>query len=128
MESHWLSGSSGARRDGSRPTSSCSKTQDAHRRLQAACAKLGNTELADKAFGENHAASVLAKERNSWKPSPASLLQDIQKACVEHGHGGLWNSMGYDTRDIVSIHMKACYQGMDEAQPYFQRFVHPSYA
>ncbi|MEW8689014.1 MAG: hypothetical protein AB2556_24610 [Candidatus Thiodiazotropha sp.] len=55
------------------------------------------------------------------KPTPASLLPDIQKACVEHGHGGLWNSMGYDTREVVSIDMKACYsasfQGMGEANP-----------
>ena len=46
-----------------------------------------------RAFGENHAASIMAKERNGWKPTPAKLLPDIEKACVEHGHGGLWNSM-----------------------------------
>ncbi|MEW8689081.1 MAG: hypothetical protein AB2556_24945, partial [Candidatus Thiodiazotropha sp.] len=51
-------------------------------------------------------ASIMAKERNGWKPTPASLLPDIQKACVEHGHGRLWNSMGYDTREVVSIDMK----------------------
>ncbi|MEW8689360.1 MAG: hypothetical protein AB2556_26350 [Candidatus Thiodiazotropha sp.] len=71
----------------------------------------------------------MAKEKNSWKPTPASLLPDIQKAYVEHGHGGLWNSMGYDKREVVSINMKACYpasfQGMGEAKPYFERFGHP---
>ncbi|MEW8689372.1 MAG: hypothetical protein AB2556_26410, partial [Candidatus Thiodiazotropha sp.] len=76
---------------------------------RAICAKLGNRELAERAFGENHAASIIAKEKNGWKPTPASLLPDIQKACVEHDHGGLWNSMGYDTRKVVSIDMKACY-------------------
>ena len=39
--------------------------------------------------------------------------------------------MDYDTRDVVSIDMKACYsasfQGMGEAKPYFERFGHPTY-
>ena len=107
------------------------RTQEAHERLQTICTSLGNPELANRAFGENHAASIMAKERNGWKPTPANLLDDIQKACVEHGHGGLWNSMEYDTRDITSIDMKACYpasfQGYGEAKPYFQRFGHPTH-
>ncbi|MEW8689274.1 MAG: hypothetical protein AB2556_25915 [Candidatus Thiodiazotropha sp.] len=74
-----------------------------HERLQAICAELGNPELAERAFGKNHATGIIAKEKNGWKPTPASLLPDIQKACVEHGHGGFWNSMGYDTREVVSI-------------------------
>ena len=69
--------------------------------------------------------------KNAWKPTPASLLKDIQKAFVEHGHGGLWNSMDYDMRDVVSIDIKACYpasfQGMGEAKPYFERFGHPTH-
>ena len=69
------------------------RTQEAHERLQAICARLGDPELAERAFGENHAAGIMAKEKNAWKPTSASLLQDIQKACVEHGHGGLWKSM-----------------------------------
>ena len=84
-----------------------------------------------RAFGENHAASIMAKERNVWKPTPANLLPDIEMACVEHGHGGLWNSMGYDTREVTSIDMEACYpasfQGMGEAKPYFERFGHPTH-
>ena len=104
------------------------RTQEAQERLQATCARLGNPELAERAFGENRAPSIMAKEKNAWKPTPASLLQDIRKACVEHGHDGLWNSMNYDTRD--SIDMKACYpasfQGMGEAKPYFERFGHPT--
>ncbi|MEW8686700.1 MAG: hypothetical protein AB2556_12875, partial [Candidatus Thiodiazotropha sp.] len=107
------------------------RTQGSHERLQAICIKLGNPELAERAFSENHASSIMAKEKNSWKPTPASLLPDIQKACVEHGHGGLWNSMGYDTREVVSIDMKACYpasfQGMGEVKPYFKRFGHPNH-
>ena len=105
------------------------RTQKAHGRLQEICTNLGDPELAERAFGENHAAGIIAKERNGWKPTPASLHDDIEKACVEHGHGGLWNSMHYDTRDVVSIDMKACYpasfQGCGEAKPYFERFGHP---
>ena len=108
------------------------RTQEAHERLKAICAKLGNPELAERAFGENHAASIMAKERNGWKPTPANLLLDIEKACVEHGHGGLWNSINYDTREVVTIDMKACYpasfQGMGEAKPYFERFGNPTLA
>ncbi|MEW8688979.1 MAG: hypothetical protein AB2556_24435, partial [Candidatus Thiodiazotropha sp.] len=91
-------------------------------RVQATCSKLG----------KNHADSIMAKEKSGWKPTPASHLLDIQKACVEHGHGGLWNSMGYDTEDIISIDLKACYpesfQGMGEAKPYLERFGHPTTA
>ena len=105
------------------------RTQEAHERLKAICARLGNPELAERDFGKNHAASIMAKEKNAWKPTPVSLLPDIQKACVEHGHGGLWNSMDYDTRDVDSIDMKACYpasfQGMGEAKPHFKRFGQP---
>ena len=107
------------------------RTQEAHERLQAICARLGNPELAERAFGENHSANIMAKERNAWKLTPTSLLQDIQNACVEHGNGGLWNSIDYDTRDVVRIDMKAFYpasfQGMDEAKPYFERFGHPTH-
>ena len=87
---------------------------------------LGDPDLAEIAFSENHAASIIAKKRNGWKPTLASLLSDIQKVCVAHGHGGLWNSMDYDTCDVVSIDMKTCYpaffQGEGEAKPYFERF------
>ena len=107
------------------------RTREAHERLQWTCQCLGDKSLAERAFGENHAASIMAKERNGWKPTPASLLDDIQKACVEHGHGGLWNSMNYDTRDVISIDMKACYpasfQGQGEAKTYFERFGHPTH-
>ncbi|MEW8689382.1 MAG: hypothetical protein AB2556_26460, partial [Candidatus Thiodiazotropha sp.] len=107
------------------------RTKETHEKLQAICAKLGNSELADRAFGENHVTSIMAKEKNGWKPTPAGLLPDIQKACVEHGHGGLWNSMGYDAREIISIDMRACYPvtfyGMCEVKVYFDRFGHPAH-
>ena len=104
------------------------RTQEKHDALTEACEKLGDATLADRVFGVNHAAAVVARERNGWKPTPASLQADIEKACVEHGHGGLWNA-DYHVDDIVSIDMKACYpasfQGQGEATPYFERFGHP---
>ena len=73
----------------------------------------------------------MAKERNVRKPTPVSLLDDVQKACVEHGHGGLWNFMEYDMRDIVSNDMKACYpaslEGEGEAKKCFEKFGHPTH-
>ena len=49
------------------------------------------------------------REKNGWKPTPASFVEDVQKACVEHGHGGLWNAAGYDAENVVCIDMKVCY-------------------
>jgi len=69
------------------------RTQKAHNNLQNACEELGDPALTEKAFEVNHTASIVSKERNDWKPTPTSLLEDIHKACIEHGHGGLWNSM-----------------------------------
>ena len=53
---------------------------------------IGDIEIAERAFGENHAASIMAKVKNAWKPTPASLLQDIRKACVEVGCGTRWTT------------------------------------
>ena len=81
--------------------------------------------LASKVFGENHAASLVARDKNNWRPTPANLVDEAQVACVEHGHGGLWNTPSYHTQDVVSIDMKACYpasfQGEGEASPWFRR-------
>ena len=42
-----------------------------------------------------------------------------------------WSSMGYDTREVTSIDMKASYpasfQGIGEAKPYFERLGHPTH-
>ena len=107
------------------------RTQEFHNHLKQVCKILGDESLADQCFGENHAASVMAIQKNTWKPTPGSCLDDIQKACVEHGHGGLWNANHYDTKDVFCIDMKSCYpasmQGMGEAKPYFERFGHPTH-
>ena len=55
------------------------RTHEALERLQAICARLGNLELADRAFGENHAASILAKEKNTWKPTPTCLPRTFRR-------------------------------------------------
>lgn len=73
------------------------RTQEMHDRLKKECRHMGDESLAERAFGVNHAASIKAREINSWKPRPARLLDVIQKACVEHGHGGLWYASDYDT-------------------------------
>ena len=107
------------------------RTREVHERLQKICNALGDPTLADRVFGENHAVSIMAKERNGWKPTTASFLEDVQKTCMKHDHGGLWNSMEYNTREVVSIDMKACYptsfQGLGKAQLWFQRFGHPKH-
>ena len=71
------------------------RTQESHTRISEVCRKLlGDdmlaNELVNRVFGENHAASVVARDKNGWKPTPATVLDDIQNACVEHGHGGLF--------------------------------------
>ena len=107
------------------------RTRETHERLIEVCHRLGDESLAERVFGENHAASIKARENNGWKPTPASLLEDIQKACVEYGHGGLWNLTGYDVESLVSIDMKSCYpasfSGYGEAKPYYERFGHPAH-
>lgn len=69
----------------------------------------------------------MAKQRNGWKLSSDSILNDMQEACVEHDYGGRCNSMDNDTRNIVSIDMRACNPASFpecEAKPYFERFGH----
>lgn len=51
--------------------------------------------LAHRALRGNHTASFMSKEWNDWK-STMLMLDDIQKACVEHGHSNLWNLMDYE--------------------------------
>ena len=77
-------------------------------------------KLAERAFGDIPAARIVTKERNCCNQTPTSLINDVGKACVEHGHGCLWNSMNHDTRDVVRIYMKSCYpassQGLGETR------------
>ncbi|KAK3700996.1 hypothetical protein RRG08_063250 [Elysia crispata] len=108
------------------------RTQETHNSLLETCRHLAPEDpeaLAGRVFGENHAASVVTREKNAWKPTPVNLLDMVQAACVEHGHGGLWNAPDYHVFEVVSIDMKACYpasfQGKGEAAPWFQRFGHP---
>ena len=43
---------------------------------------MGDKTLAQRVFGEKHATSVKARKKNGWKPTPASLLEEIQRAGV----------------------------------------------
>lgn len=108
------------------------RTQSVHDTLKVACQTLAPEDpeaLAQRVFGENHAASVVAREKNGWRPTPVGLLEEVQASCVEHGHGGLWNAERYHVSEVVCIDMKACYpasfQGRGEAAPWFSRFGHP---
>jgi hypothetical protein len=88
-------------------------------------------DLAEQVFGANHAGSRLANEINEWRPTPASMQENIGQACVEHGHGGRWNASNYQTGDVVCIDMKECYpasmRGQGECSPWFKRFGHPTH-
>ena len=68
------------------------RTQECNERLLAICAKLGSPELANIAFGENHAASIMAKERNDWKPTQPASSQTSRRL--------VWSTdtAGYGTR------------------------------
>ncbi|CAG8854763.1 21274_t:CDS:2, partial [Gigaspora margarita] len=57
----------------------------------------------------NHARSRLANEINEWYPISGKINNDIKQACVEHGHGGCWNTPNYHINDIICIDMKECY-------------------
>ena len=72
------------------------RTQEAHERLQAICARLGNPELAERAFGENHAESIMAKEKNAWKPTPSSRHKIFVKLVLSTdtaGCGTRWTTI-----------------------------------
>ena len=109
------------------------RTEDAHTRITEVCRKLLDDDMfANSVFCENYAASVVARDKNGRNPTPAAVLDDIQNACVEHGHGGLWNTPeGYDQAAVMSIDMKSCYpasfQGLGECAPWFARFGHPTH-
>ncbi|MEW8688770.1 MAG: hypothetical protein AB2556_23380, partial [Candidatus Thiodiazotropha sp.] len=107
------------------------RTQETHKRIQAICSKLGCPELTDRAFGENHIASIMAKERKGLDANPGRPPPGHSEGLCGARPRRLWNSMGYDTREVISIDMKACYstsfQGMGEAKPYFEQFGHPAH-
>ena len=58
------------------------RTQKANERLKAICGGLGNPELADRAFGEKHAASIMAKEKNPSQPPPGHLSSWLPRLYV----------------------------------------------
>ena len=112
------------------------RPREKHLEITEACRKYVAAdraeELAPKIFSEAGAAARIAREYNGWKPTPRPLLEDVQRACVEFGHGGLWCSPeGYNAQDVVSLDMVACYPGVfkgkGDCAPYFRRFGHPTH-
>ncbi|CAG8845516.1 12144_t:CDS:2, partial [Gigaspora margarita] len=87
--------------------------------------------LAEQVFGTNHAGSRLANEINKWYPTLISVHENIKQSCVEHGHGGRWNTPDYCIQDVVCIDMKSCYPasicGQGECSLWFNRFGHPTH-
>ncbi|CAG8856193.1 36281_t:CDS:2, partial [Gigaspora margarita] len=88
-------------------------------------------DLVEQVFEANHAGSRLANEINEWYPISGKINDDIKQACVEHGHGGCWNTPNYHINNIICIDMKECYpasmRGQEECAPWFNRFGHPTH-
>lgn len=79
------------------------RTYEAHERLHAICTRLGNPELTDGAFSENHAASTIGKEKkerleaNLSQPPPRHS-EGLCRAGTQVG-----DSTDYDTRVVVLL-------------------------
>lgn len=113
-----------------RPSGEIYRTEQLHNEMKKLAEKYRVTnadELLTNCFTVPGVAAHVARERNSWRPTPKSFLADIQQSCVEYGHGGLWNTR-YDYRDMISVDMAACYPGSflgyGECSEYFTRFGH----
>ena len=64
------------------------RTRETHEYLKEVWRHLGDESLTERDFRENRATSVKARENNGWKPTPASPLENIQKAVVGSGTVG----------------------------------------
>ena len=95
-------------------------------KIREACEVLGE-DFREEVFCSSSLDFVAARKRNHWRPTPKEL-PEIAKACVEHGHGGLWN-MEYKKEDYVSLDMKHCYpasfKGLGDCEEYYKRYGHP---
>ncbi|MEW8689165.1 MAG: hypothetical protein AB2556_25365 [Candidatus Thiodiazotropha sp.] len=107
------------------------RTQEAHEKLPSDLCQTGQLRAHRLGLRREPRREHHGEGKERLEANLSRLLLNIQKACVEHGHGGLWNSMHYDTREVISIDMRACYptsfQGMGEAKPYFKQFGHPTH-
>lgn len=109
--------------------------RDKHQALIEACRAYdpeNPEELAIKVFSEVGAAAYVTRNKNGWKPTPARFLEDVQRACMEAGHGGLWcRPGGYRVSNVVSLDQTASYPaallGQGDCAPYFKRFGHPTH-
>ena len=101
--------------------------KEEHRHIQEACDLIGE-DFSEEVFSSNSLNFLCAKKRNGWRPTAAAFKEEIANACVEHGHGGLWN-IAYDYAKYVFLDMKHCYpasfRGLGECSTYYQAFGHP---
>ena len=69
----------------------------------------------------------MLKGATGGNPTCREFKAEIAQACIEHGHGGLWNS-AYDVRKYVSLDMKHCYpagfKGVGDCSEYYKAFGH----
>lgn len=90
-------------------------------RIQERCQELG----VEDAMTLSSAIFAAARQKNNWE---YSKYAEIEHACVEHGHGGLWK-VEYDKEKYLSLDMKHCYpasfKGLGDCKPYFEKYGHP---
>lgn len=112
------------------------RTKDKHDSIIYECSNYVGEDmastLANNVISSTSALFNITKEKNKWRATPNSLLEDIQKCCVEFRHGGLWcHEDGYDINDVVSLDMTACYpgsfKGMGDCAEYFRKYGHPTH-
>ena len=108
------------------------RPREKHFEITEACRKYVAADraekLAAKIFSEAGAAARIARENKGWKHTPRPVLEDVQRACVDFGHCGLWLSPGgYNAQDVVGMMASktGAFQGKGDCAPYFQPFGHP---
>lgn len=95
-----------------------------HEAIMEQCAALGE-DFSEQVLSINSLDFAAARKRNGWVPTGN---KDVAAACVEHGHGGLWN-MEYVQTEYVSLDMKHCYpasfKGLGDCKSYYDKYGHP---
>ena len=112
------------------------RTSEKHKNILTACEIYLETEaareLAGNVFSDSGALFKITREKNNWRPTPKDVLEDVEKACTEFSHGGLWcHPEGYIVDNVVSLDMSACYPGsftgMGDCAKYFNIYGHPTH-
>ncbi|CAG8833559.1 31001_t:CDS:2, partial [Gigaspora margarita] len=87
-------------------------------------------QLVNDAINWQYQENIINEEKRSILLESLKVVDLAeQRACVEHGHGGRWNTPNYHINDIICIDMKECYpasmRGQRECATWFNRFGHP---